>query len=201
MVSRRTPNPVSYRLGVEQQATPAASFGPGSNLEMLLGEYELARAYSLSLIAGLSEPDIAWRPNEHSSAIGWHLGHQAAVNHFMVRNLTAAEPSFNAEFDRLFDSATPEPDRGKLPGLTAILQYRDLIAESTLGVIARIQGGDVGAPVQLGEIAAGLLRGVINHEYQHDTWIAEVRETLGHARVADPASTVLTNVEGYWLLA
>ena len=84
-------------------------------IEELLVEYDRALAYTDSLWHDLSEEELHWRPHEESSAIGWHLGHQAAVAHFMVRNLTAAEPSIDAELDALMDSATPEPDRGALP--------------------------------------------------------------------------------------
>jgi hypothetical protein len=94
---------------------------PTLELERLMGEYRRAQAFSIALIDGLDEEQIAWRPHPDSSAIGWHLGHQAAVNHYLVRNLTAAEPTFDADLDRLFDSATPEPGRGELPQLERIL--------------------------------------------------------------------------------
>jgi hypothetical protein len=58
---------------------------------------------------------VTWPPKENSSAIGWHLGHQAHVAHFMIRNLTAAEPSPDPELDALMDSAQPERFRGALP--------------------------------------------------------------------------------------
>ena len=44
----------------------------------------------------LTTEEVRWRPDETSSAIGWHLGHQAHVAHFMVRNLTAAFPRCRA---------------------------------------------------------------------------------------------------------
>ena len=59
----------------------------------------------------------------------WHLGHQPAVAHFMVRNLTAAEASLDAELEALMDAATGEPDRGDLPTLDRIVDYRDAVAE------------------------------------------------------------------------
>ncbi|WUD77084.1 DinB family protein [Streptomyces sp. NBC_00510] len=62
-------------------------------LTELLRQYDRARAYTDSLWQDLTADEVTWRPHEDSSAIGWHLGHQAHVAHFMVRNLTAAEPS------------------------------------------------------------------------------------------------------------
>ena len=82
------------------------------SLEDLLDEYRLARDYTAALVSDLSEAEVHWRPEPKSSAIGWHLGHQGAVNHVMIRNLMSAEASLSAELDRLFDSATPEEERG-----------------------------------------------------------------------------------------
>lgn len=166
----------------------------------LLDEYAAAQAYSLALVEGLTDDQVSWRPNDNSSAIGWHLGHQAAVNHFMVRNLTAAEVSFDKEFDALFDSATPEPGRGTLPPLAEIVAYRNQIAASTRSVIERISSGAVGAPAQLSAIADGLLRAVTNHEYQHATWVGEVRNTFIDTPIPTPASERVIDVEGYWMV-
>lgn len=170
------------------------------NVEVLLEEYNVARAFSERLVNGLSGEQIAWRPHVDSSAIGWHLGHQAAVNHFMVRNLTSAEPSKNSGFDALFDSATPETDRGQLPAIDEILAYRSAIAASTTSIIDRIATGNVGAPAQLGHIAEGMLRSLINHEYQHDTWVLEVRRDLGLSLAPEIPSSNVRDVDGYWMV-
>ncbi len=170
------------------------------DLGQLMVEYELARDYTLRLIADLDEGAIRWRPREQASGIGWHLGHQAAVNHFMVRNLTAAEPSIDPAFDALFDSANPEPRRGQLPPLDEILDYRDTVATRTRAIVERIATGRVGAPAQLGVVAATLLVSLINHEYQHDCWIGEMRALLGCSPSPDPASTRLTTIDGYLVL-
>lgn len=170
------------------------------SLQDLLSEYDAARAYSLALVDDLDDEQVAWRPNENSSAIGWHLGHQAAVNHYMVRNLTAAEVTFNADFDAIFDSATPEQGRGELPALTEIAAYRRAIADSTHSVINRIAAGDVGAPEQLSLIADGLLRGIVNHEYQHATWVREVRDSMLDTPSPLPDSSGIVDVEGYWMI-
>ena len=171
-----------------------------AELDSLVAEYNTARTYSVGLIEGLTEEEVAWRPHEESSAIGWHLGHQAAVNHYMLRNLTAAEPSINVRFDSFFDSANPERQRGDLAPLEQILDFRTTVARSTHSVMERIREGAVGAPEQLSVIASGLLKAVINHEYQHDTWIAEVRETIGHPTAPTPPSERVCDIEGYWVL-
>ena len=166
----------------------------------LLGELELARGWSHALVADLDPDQVAWRPHEESSAIAWHLGHQAVVAHFMIRNLTAAEPSFDPVLDRLFDSATEEPDRGALPALDELMAYRTSIAESVDRTIRRIDAGDMGAPEQLSIVAATLLRSLVYHEYQHATWMREVRETLTDTPSPEPESQRLTNIQGYWML-
>jgi hypothetical protein len=83
----------------------------------LIEEFDRSQAYTLSLWSDLNESQVHWRADENASGIGWHLGHQAAVAHFLVRNLTAAEPSLDTELDKLMDSATPEAERGKLSDL------------------------------------------------------------------------------------
>lgn len=169
-------------------------------LTEMLTEFAAAQSYTGALVDGLDDAQTAWRPSEMSSAIRWHLGHQGAVNHFMVRNLTAAEVSFDEGFDKLFDSATPEPARGDLPSLEQILGYREAIAASTRSVIERIEAGDVGAPAQLTRIAQGLLTATINHEYQHSKWVEEVRGTMTSDPAPVPQSDRLTQVDGYWML-
>ena len=171
------------------------------SLADLIEEHRLAQAYSTSLVQGLDAEQIAWRPNENSSAIGWHLGHQGAVNHYMVRNLTAAEVTFDEAFDQVFDSATPEPHRGELPSLDEIVAYRQAIADSTAGVVTRIGNGDVGAPVQLERVARRLMCSVIDHEYQHAKWIEEVRNSLVDTTAPMPPSKRLVDVDGYWMIA
>lgn len=173
-----------------------------ASLTDLLAEYERALRYTTELTADLTDDEIAWRPHEASSAIGWHLGHQAAVAHYLVRNLTAAEPEIEPALDRLFDSATPEAERGELPAAGRIVDYREAVAERVRFRLGAIDRGEVGAPTQLRAIAATLLVAVINHEYQHDTWIGEVRtEAHGKTLPPDPVSERLTVLDGYTVLA
>jgi hypothetical protein len=48
-----------------------------NGLAGLLREYDRARAYTDQLWKDLTPDEVAWRPHENSSAICWHLGHQA----------------------------------------------------------------------------------------------------------------------------
>lgn len=173
-----------------------------TSLTELLGEYDRSLAYTAELWSDLSAEEVAWRPHENASAIGWHLGHQPAVAHFMVRNLTAAEPSPDPELDGLMDSATPEPDRGDLPDVGRLAAYRDAVAERVRFRISAIDDGNVGAPAQLRVIAHNLLVAVINHEYQHDKWIGEVRaDAHGRDLPPPPVSPHLTIVDGYVMVS
>jgi hypothetical protein len=167
----------------------------------LLVEYDRARAYTDQLWQDLSADEVRWRPDRNSSAIGWHLGHQAHVAHFMVRNLTAAEPSPDPGLDPVMDSANPEPDRGGLPGLDRLTAFRTAVAERVHVRMKAIEDGKVGAPAQLRIVAQHLLVALVNHEYQHDRWIGEVRSRdLGHAVPGDPASDRLVSVDGYLMV-
>ncbi len=169
-------------------------------LTELLSEYDRSLAYTSDLTNGLTAEEIAWRPHAESSAIGWHLGHQAAVAHYMVRNLTAAEPSPDAELDQLMDSATAESDRD-VPDVDRVLDYRGAIAERVHHLIGNIDTGNVGAPTQLRVIAGTLMVAVINHEYQHSKWIGEVRsDQHGKDLPPDPVSACLSNIDGYVVL-
>jgi DinB superfamily len=170
-----------------------------NDLQALLNDYEGALSYTDRLWCDLSNDDVTWRPNEYSSAIGWHLGHQAAVAHFMVRNLIAAEPSPDAELEGIMDSATDEKDRGHLPDLERLAAYRSAVSERVRYRIGDIERGNVGAPAHQHFIAINLLIALINHEYQHDKWISEVRTHLGHALPPTPLSSRLTTTDGYLL--
>src|ERR1700750_2561593 len=109
-------------------------------LQALLREYDRARAYTDELCKDLTPDEVIWRPDENSSAIGWHLGHQAHVAHFMIRNLTAAEPSPDPELDGLMDSARPERFRGALPTIERLTAVRGGGAERGHARIGDIGG-------------------------------------------------------------
>lgn len=167
----------------------------------LLREYDRARSYTDQLWRDLTPDELVWRPTEESSAIGWHLGHQAHVAHFMVRNLTAAEPSPDPELDGLMDSACPERFRGALPTVGRLTQFRDVVAERVHSRMGAIAAGQVGSPDQMAIVGGHLLTVLINHEYQHDQWIAEVRsQNLGHAIPDDPVTDAVRRVDGYLVL-
>lgn len=173
-----------------------------ASLAELLVEYQRALDHTDRLWTDLTPEELHWRPHEQSSAIGWHLGHQAAVAHFMIRNLLAAEPLLDPELDALMDSATPEEQRGALPSAERLGAYRDAVAARVRVRIGAVDRGEVGAPNQLRSIAGGALRAIVNHEYQHDQWIGEVCERdLGHTLPVRPTSPRLTTLDGYTVLS
>ncbi|MEV8230844.1 DinB family protein [Streptomyces sp. NPDC079167] len=170
-------------------------------LQALLCEYDRARSYTDELWRDLTPDEVIWRPHEDFSAIGWHLGHQAHVAHFMIRNLTAAEPSPDPALDAVMDSANPEQFRGALPTVRRLGAFRETVAERVHARIGDIAAGKAGAPTQMTIVATHLLTALINHEYQHDQWIGEVRaEHFGHALPTDPDSDQVRRVDGYLVL-
>lgn len=167
----------------------------------LLDEHATALAYTDSLWRDMPQEETHWRPVADSSAIGWHLGHQAAVAHYMVRNLTYAEPSPDPGLDSIMDGATAERQRGELPDLARIEQYRSAVAERVRFHALKIDTGDVAAPSQLRHIAETMLTAIVNHEYQHAKWIGEVRaEHFGRALPDTPTSDNLIDLDGYIIL-
>ena len=167
----------------------------------LLGEFDRALAYTDDLQVGLTPEQIAWRPEAQSSAIGWHLGHQPAVAHYMLRNLIAAEPSIDAEIDALMDSATPERHRADLPSLEHIHAYRRAVAARIHDRIGQIDERAVGAPNQLRLIASTLLIAIVNHEYQHSQWISELRtDAFGLDLPPLPSSPRIGVIDDYVVL-
>lgn len=170
------------------------------SLRDLLDEYDLARAWTDQLTGDIGDDVLFWRPSDESSAIAWHLGHQAAVNHFLIRNLMSAEASPDPDLDAVFDSATPEAARGDLPDRARLLTYRAAVGERTRAMVERIDQGAVGAPTQMPMIAAGVLVAAINHEYQHDAWVNEMRQLQGLAPGPVPGSGRATMIDGYWVV-
>lgn len=169
-----------------------------ASLAELLVEYDRALDYTDRLWSDLTTDQVHWRESEQASAIGWHLGHQASVAHFMVRNLTAAEPPIDADLDRLMDSATPERDRGDLPTLDSLRWYRDTVADRVRFRVGEIDADRVGAPAQLRVIAGTLMVAVVNHEYQHSQWIGETRLGIHGLALPDaPVSDRITVIDGY----
>ena len=168
----------------------------------LLAEYDRALAYTETLWRDLTPDEVRWRPHENSSGIGWHLGHQATVAHFMIRNLTASEPSPDAALEPMMDSATLESTRGDLPDLRRLADFRTTVAERVRARTRAIAAREVSAPAQMQLIAVTLLTSVINHEYQHDQWIGEVRSRdLGHALPDRPSSDRLVELDGYLVVS
>jgi uncharacterized damage-inducible protein DinB len=175
--------------------------GSTPTVRELLVEYDRARAFTDDLWRDLSPDEVVWRPNETSSAIGWHLGHQAHVAHFMVRNLTAAEPSPDPELDDLMDSAQPEKFRGALPTVERLSLFRDTVAGRVHARLGDIAARRVSSPDQMTVVGTHLLTALINHEYQHDQWIGEVRSRdLGHPLPGDPATDAVRRIDGYLVL-
>ena len=171
------------------------------SLHDLITEYNTALRYTDALWQDLSQDETHWRPNENSSAIAWHLGHQAAVSHFMIRNLTAAEPSPDPDLDGVMDSATAETQRGDLPALARIGDYRTAVADRVRFRVGEIDAGRVGATEQLVKIAETMLTAIINHEYQHSKWIGEVRvDQFDKALPAMPDSKNLQELDGYLMV-
>jgi hypothetical protein len=99
------------------------------------------------------------------------------------------------------DSANPEQFRGALPTVDRLTEFRRVVAERVHARVGAIAAGQVGAPQQMTVIATQLLTALVNHEYQHDQWIGEVRaEQLGHTLPSDPVSSSVCRLDGYLVL-
>lgn len=172
------------------------------DLLTLREEYDLARRYTQSLYEDLSHAEASWRPQPKSSSIAWHLGHQAMVTHLLLRNLIAGEPSLHPQFDLLFDAARPQEQRGDLPALAEIVAYRDAIAARTHTHLATVLDDSRAvahnAEQQVARIIGPIVVSLINHEYQHDCWIREMRGLLGRGTPDHVFSQRVSQRDGYW---
>ena len=122
------------------------------------------------------------------------------MNHFLLRNLFDAEPSINPDFDALFDAANPEENRGGLPPLADVVAYREAIAARTHARLDELLNGQRAAPSQASHTLRTLLLNLINHEYQHDCWIGEMRQIRGYPVPDAVPSQRARLVDGYWML-
>jgi DinB superfamily len=172
------------------------------DLVILREEYALARRYTQSLYEDLSESEAQWRPAPRSSSIAWHLGHQAMVTHLLLRNLIAGEPSLYPHFDLLFDAACPQEQRVDLPPVAAIITYRDAVAARThehlRTVLEDRRAVAHDAARQVARIMVPIVVSLINHEYQHDCWIREMRALLNRNMPDCVFSRRVSQQDGYW---
>ncbi|MFF2651353.1 hypothetical protein [Streptomyces sp. NPDC058045] len=100
------------------------------------------------------------------------------------------------------DSANPEKFRGALPTVDRLAAFRDTDAERVHARMRAIAAGKVSAPGQLTVVATHLLTVLLNHEYQHDQWIGEVRaDHLGHPLPPDPDTDRVHRLDGCPVLA
>ncbi|CAL9280100.1 DinB family protein [Streptomyces sp. SudanB52_2052] len=99
------------------------------------------------------------------------------------------------------DSARPETFRGALPTIERLTAFRDTVAARVHARMNDIAGGRVAAPGRLTVVARHLFVALINHEYQHDQWIGEVRANdLGHALPSDPDTGRVSRLDGCLVL-
>lgn len=168
------------------------------SIDELLVEYDRALAWTDQLWSDLTEGEIKWRPDDDASAIGWHLGHQPTVAHYMVRNLIAAEPRLDADLEYLADSATATQERGAIPDPDHLRGFRTHASSRIRTRLVDVAHGTSGAPEQMALVGQTVLMAVINHEYQHSTWIGEVRsQQLGHNLPEVPESRLISMIDGY----
>ncbi|WP_372470341.1 DinB family protein [Nonomuraea aurantiaca] len=96
---------------------------------------------------------------------------------------------------------TAPADPAAAPTVERLTAFRDTVAERVHARMNDIAGGRVTAPGQLTVVARHLLVALINHEYQHDQWIGEVRaHDLGHALPPDPGTGQVSRLDGYLVL-
>jgi len=85
--------------------------------------------------------------------------------------------------------------------LERLTTFRETVSQRVHARMNDIAGGRVAAPDQLSLVATHLLAALINHEYQHDQWISEVRSAdLGRPLPPDPDTDRLTRLDGYLVL-
>jgi hypothetical protein len=140
--------------------------------------------------------EVSWRPTPDSSAIGWHLGRARRSLHAG----TSAPPTSPGPAHALMDSASlnPAAETCQLDQLAAFRRGRSTRIHALDDCHRRSRCRRT--PRSNRTVGRHLLTLLINHEYQHDRWIGEVRSDLPRT-AAGPSGACLTLVDNYLTLA
>jgi gamma-glutamyl hercynylcysteine S-oxide synthase len=126
---------------------------PLGGVEALL---EDARARTLRLIDGVSEPDLVRVHDPLMSPLVWDLGHIAAFEDLWI-STEAGLDQLRPDLAEVYDATeTPRADRGELPylGRREALDYMNAVRERALSALGRV------SPF-VGEM-------LVQHEHQHN---------------------------------
>lgn len=140
--------------------------------EVLAARYDEVRAYTRSLIEGLSEEDCQLQSMVDASPTKWHLAHTTwFFETFVLAALDQPPAPFDAAFKVLFNSyyvgvgaRHQRAERGLIsrPSLKEVLAYRDFVDQRMHAAMAAREMSDaLLALVELG----------LNHEQQHQELI------------------------------
>ena len=163
-----------------------------TRLEQAIHQLNLARTYTLGLLADIPEKDWFWMPASGVTHIAWQVGHLAASQyHLTLARLRGVQPADQAlfpadNFVELFGRAsTPLPDREKYPTPTVLLSTLKTITAQGMKVVSSLteealdQPTEVPKPHRIMTTKLSALWWCSQHEFLHAGQIGLLRRLLG----------------------
>jgi iron(II)-dependent oxidoreductase len=157
--------------------SPTSGTSAGAGVSVALEDLREARERTLSLVAPVSDDDLARVHSPLMSPLAWDLGHIAAFEDLWIAHRYAEQPLLRADLVDVYDALeTPRAHRGDLPflGPDDARAYMDEVRARTEDVLQDRGTGD-GTLVDL----------VIRHEHQHNETMLQTLE-LAHLEGYDP---------------
>jgi iron(II)-dependent oxidoreductase len=151
--------------------SPTSAASATADVERALEDLRETRDRTLSLVASVSDEDLARVHSALMSPLAWDLGHIAAFEDLWMAHRHGGLPLLRADLVEVYDAMeTPRADRGTLPFLAPAQarEYLEEVRERTEGVLLEQGLGD-----------GTLLELVIRHEHQHGETMLQTLELAG----------------------
>jgi hypothetical protein len=162
-------------------------------LEIPLKQIELARSYSLALLADIQEHEWFLRPGGAATHLAWQIGHIAMAEYGLAlfrqrgrqpEDLELMSSTFRKQFSR---GSTPEPDPAKNPPLAEIRATFDRVHEQVLRELPTFTAASLDEPCEMPTAGYPTKLGALllcsHHELLHAGQIGLLRRLLGKAPI------------------
>ena len=160
-----------------------------TRIEIALKHIESARAYTHSLLEGLSDHDWFWTPRPAVTHIAWQVGHLAFAQYGLALFRQRGRATVDIElmsnkFRKTFGKgSTPSPDRGVYPNPADILEIMTNIHSQVLKELPTFIDFELDEPIDPPHAGFptrfGALLMAADHEMLHAGQIGLLRRLMG----------------------